>query len=49
MWTIFSSHYFSIMYHKEFIAMDGNKDARMKGFLKLCGLSERGIDLKNHK
>lgn len=26
--------------------MDGNKDARMKGFLKLCGLSERGIDLK---
>lgn len=37
---------FSIMYHKEFIAMDGNKDARMKGFLKLCGLSERGIDLK---
>jgi len=39
---------FSVLFHKEFIAIDGNSDSRMKSFLSLLSLSERGMVNENN-
>ena len=34
---------FSLLFHKEFIAIDGDNDARMKSLLDVLGIPERGL------
>lgn len=37
---------FALIYHKDFVALDGNKDLRMLNLLESCGLKDRAISLK---
>ena len=39
---------FSIIYRKDFYALDGDKDSRMNTILLLFGLEKRAINLDNH-
>ena len=46
----FHSVVFSILFHKDFIAIDGEKDARMNNILKQCGIADRGtVTINNYK
>lgn len=46
----FHSVVFSVLFHKDFIAIDGNSDARMSDFLSQLAISERGmITEENYK
>lgn len=38
---------FALLYHKDFVALDGDKDLRMLNLLELCNLKDRAISLKN--
>lgn len=38
---------FALIYHKDFVALDGDKDLRMLNLLESCDLKDRAISLKN--